>query len=166
MIRLARVPNGLEEIRAAYGDPDANHDVALDLEWARANLIVVPLPYQMRLSWQPTTYVQRVQCHRLIAPALIDALQEIGRGHSPEWLHAAELDYWAGCFNFRPQRSGAQLSTHSWGIAVDVNPQLGGLGEPPQMPDFIVDAFEVRGFEWGGRWKRPDGQHFQGATGF
>jgi hypothetical protein len=166
MIALTSVPHGIEEIRALYGDPDRNHDAVLDLDWARASLAVITLPYPMRLSWQPTTYVQRVQCHRLIGPALIDALQEIGAAHPPEYLHAAGLDFWGGCFNFRAARGQDKLSTHSWGIAVDINPQLGGLGEAPRMPGFIVEAFINRGFEWGGSWKRPDAMHFQSCTGY
>jgi len=34
------------------------------------------------------------------------------------------------------------------------------------MPWFIVEAFCDRGFEWGGTWEVPDGQHFQACTGY
>lgn len=166
MTRLNVVPVGLDQIIVLYGDPDADHNFILDLDWARDNLVMVTLPFSMRLSWRPTTYIQKVQCHKLIADALVDALGGIMDARGLGYLHATGLDMWGGCFNFRSARGLSKLSTHSWGIAVDINPHLAPLGEIPAMPAFITDAFEQRGFEWGGHWVRPDGMHFQACGGY
>lgn len=35
---------------------------------------------------------------------------------------------YGGCFSFRPQRTGTRLSTHSRGIAIDLNPESNAQG--------------------------------------
>ena len=75
-----------------------------------------------------------------------------------------------------------RLSVHSFGIAVDINPQYGGYwqyGLPHGMseeqvrqkkislvyknriPIEIVKVFEKHGFIWGGNWYHFDGMHFE-----
>ncbi|GEM_PF-4106099 len=63
--------------------------------------------------------------------------------------------------------SGCVLSTHSFGIAVDINWEENCNGcENFTMPIEIVDAFESYGFRWGGRYKSIfggtiDAMHFE-----
>jgi len=84
-----------------------------------------------------------------------------------KYLQENDWDRWGGCFNFRLKRGSNELSTHAWGIAVDINPHIAPFGgDPDKQPYFIVKAFERRGFEWGGRWSYPDGQHFQACHGY
>jgi hypothetical protein len=75
-----------------------------------------------------------------------------------------------------------RLSVHSFGIAVDINPDFGGYwqyGLPSSMdekqarekkiplvyknriPIEIVKIFEKHGFIWGGNWRHFDGMHFE-----
>ena len=75
-----------------------------------------------------------------------------------------------------------RLSVHSFGIAIDINPQYGGYwryGLPAGMseeqtrqkkiplvyknriPLEIVKVFEKHGFIWGGNWYHFDGMHFE-----
>lgn len=75
-------------------------------------------------------------------------------------LHEKLLTF-DGCFNIRKSRGLSIPSLHSWGVAVDFDAFRNQLGAEPQMDPKIVEIFEVHGFDWGGRWKRKDGMHFQ-----
>jgi hypothetical protein len=78
-----------------------------------------------------------------------------------------------GSFNWRRIAGTDRLSTHSFGIAVDLNSALGGYwrwGLRPdgslapydnRMPEALVRAFERHGFIWGGKWHHYDGMHFE-----
>ena len=87
------------------------------------------------------------------------------------------------CFNYRTKTSGASLSAHARGMAVDVNPLQnpyvkGEIVEPESARDYadrtvdfehkITDEdlccklFRSRGFQWGGAWNSvKDYQHFE-----
>jgi hypothetical protein len=72
----------------------------------------------------------------------------------------------AGCHSVRAVRGGAQLSRHAWGAAVDLNAVSNPLGAAPQIDPRLVEVLESYGLRWGGRFLRPDGQHFEGSTAF
>ena len=63
--------------------------------------------------------------------------------------------------------SGCVLSTHSFGIAVDINWDENCNGcSSYTMPEEIVDIFESYGFRWGGRYRsifgsKIDSMHFE-----
>ena len=172
MIKLSDVPDGYTGIIKRYGNPDADGDSILDPEWYQEATTNFPLPWPMRLSWDPAVKVHNIRAHRIVGPAIIDALFEIEEKTGYLSLEVSGHDYLGGAYNFRHQRNSKWLSTHAWGIAIDINPHLGGLGNVPEMPEIIVEAFKKRGFEWGGDWpalnpKWPyDGMHFQAATGY
>jgi hypothetical protein len=73
-----------------------------------------------------------------------------------------------GCFSFRPQRAASKLSTHAWGIAVDLNPASNAQGSGGDMDGGVIRIFRDAGFEWGGEWegKRRDAMHFQFCAGY
>ena len=68
-----------------------------------------------------------------------------------------------GCFNNRPQKGGTKLSTHAWGISVDLNAATNALGTSGDMDARVVEIFKEEGFVWGGEFGRPDPMHFQYA---
>jgi hypothetical protein len=76
-----------------------------------------------------------------------------------------------GTWQWRTIARSRSLSTHSWGIALDLNPEKTeywrwAIPAKPirwknRTPQAIVDAFEAEGFVWGGRWLHYDTMHFE-----
>jgi len=166
MKTLDYVPKGLIEIKKYYGNPDVDGDFILDTWFVGDNLSIFWFPFPMHLSWKPDHLVRRFQAHVKVGLVIIDALKEIAAYKGEGYLEDNKLNYYGGCFNFRKMRGADKLSTHSYGIAIDINPHIAPFGRPGRQPDFIVKAFERRGFEWGGRWRYPDPMHFQACTGY
>ena len=147
-----------------YGVPDANNDHEVDRNWLNTRTSVYKLPYPMVASWRDTLIFTRMRVHDLVAPAMMDAFRAILSQVGIEELQARKWDRTGGVFCYRPAKGDpTMLSTHSLAAAVDVNPHLGLYGKKTSQPSFIVSAFEVRGFVWGGHWKMPhtDGMHLQ-----
>lgn len=76
-----------------------------------------------------------------------------------------------GTFIWRKIARSKNLSTHAFGIAIDINVDRAHYwrwqkrGEPlkwqNKIPQVVVDAFEAEGFIWGGRWLHYDTMHFE-----
>ena len=78
---------------------------------------------------------------------------------------------YGGCYAWRAQRGAAKLSTHTWGIAIDLDPARNARGVKwdggkKMMPEKAVQIFKAAGFTWGGDFKVPDCMHFQFARGY
>ena len=98
--------------------------------------------------------------------ALQEALLEVKLSHGEEYLHTEGLDSFGGVFNFHPQKGSALiLSSHAFGAAIDLNPEIAPFAGVSHQPDFIVKAFQHQGFTWGGEFPTSDGMHFQFGTG-
>jgi hypothetical protein len=79
----------------------------------------------------------------------------------------------AGTYSCRPVRDTGRMSMHSYGAAIDLNLAysdywIWSAGQNARavpyhnrMPEQIVDAFERRGFIWGGKWYHYDTMHFE-----
>lgn len=163
-----KTPNGLQEIKDMFGDI-TNYivtDGTLAEEWHDDYLTIINLPFSMPLSWDKTSDVSRITCHKLLAPMFVTVFAQI----KTQGLDKYITDF-GGCFSYRPQRTsinGSKLSTHAWGIAIDLNPNEDEQGTAGSMPQGIIDIFKANGFEWGGIWegKIKDPMHFQFATGY
>lgn len=158
-------PHGLDAILAEFGDIYAclRDDGTLDPLWETDQLARAVLPFPIPLSWDPAKQVLSVYCHRRLVPVFPAVMAEIDRRGLREKVRT-----FGGCFNFRAKRSGSKLSTHSWGIAIDLNPETNAMGQAGDMPAGIVAAFESHGFTWGGRWtgRGKDPMHFQFCSGY
>jgi hypothetical protein len=101
--------------------------------------------------------------HEKIAAPLARVEKRLA-GHK-EWSHF--FSPLGGGFNDRVIAGTERTSAHAWGIAIDLNPDLGDYwrwqkgGWKNRVPQGIVDAFEAEGFIWGGRWFHFDTMHFE-----
>jgi hypothetical protein len=159
------------ECRQFYGDPDTNGDGTPDAAWEAAHLVNIAPPYKMRFAWDIGREVSTIRCHKLVAHDLSAILLEISEAyeHNLSRLKDAGLDLYGGCYNFRMMRGSTRLSMHSYACAIDINPSANPLGKAwmpnaGMMPMGVVTIFERHGWVWGGRWSRPDCQHFQAAS--
>lgn len=85
------------------------------------------LPFPFVIAWDSTQRIVRHSCHRLVAPSLTRIYAEAAKHYGEEQFRLLRLDQWGGCYNFRATRGGTRLSTHAWGIAVDIDPERNGL---------------------------------------
>ena len=131
-------------------------------ESRKHDLVIVPVPFRLRLSWKPT-YIDRVMVHPRIAYEFESALDIILDYYGIKFIQEHYLDEFGGTFNARKSRGSDRWSVHAWAMAVDYVPSLGKFNTPALTPAPIVDAFKSQGFLWGGDWKRPDGMHFTGV---
>ncbi len=170
MKTLDYVPDGLNDILEYYGNPDRDDNFAPDRAFEENALVWVKAPYDLFLPWRLHKPCEWIFCHRLVAESLLDALEEIESYHGGDYVDTHDLDRYGGMYHFRKMHSVDALSTHSWGIAIDLNPDRAGWGaDPATQPEFIVEAFVRRGWNWGGHWPpkyTSDPMHFQACTGY
>ena len=68
----------------------------------------------------------------------------------------SKISSFGGCFAFRQQRTGAKLSTHSWGIAIDLNIGNNPQGSSGDMDTGFIEIFRERRIRVGRRLVRQD----------
>jgi hypothetical protein len=123
--------------------------------WQRANLVVKALPI-----------LGRMRCHKVVAEAAANALGEVLAQGLAGSINVRDTRRYGGCYGPREVRtdrgtSGHNLSRHSWGAALDINPSSNRFGRAPTMDPRVVDIFRKHGFAWGGSFLIPDGMHFE-----
>jgi hypothetical protein len=138
-------------------------DHTLDPRWQTDFLQRITLPFPMTLSWDRSRSVSQITCHKRLCSIFAEVFSSIQSTGLEKHITS-----FGGCFSFRPQRTGAKLSTHSWGIAIDLNTETNAQGTAGNMDPGIVEILRKSGFEWGGGWhsKSQDPMHFQFCTGY
>jgi hypothetical protein len=158
-------PNGLDGIIHTFGDISAciRNDGHLKPAWETEHLVSARLPFAIPLSWDRSQRVKGIYCHILLAPVVSELFSQIDRRGLRK-----ETKTFGGCFNYRPKRQSSKLSTHCWGIAIDLNPETNRQGGAGDMHPEIVALFREYGFTWGGDWsgRSKDPMHFQYCTGY
>ncbi len=132
--------------KAKYGDAALAHALASRLAWGN-----------------PAPLATKIRCHKVVAPTMVQVFSAVERAG----LKSAVRTY-GGCYNYRPKRTGSRPSTHSWGIALDLNPGTNAMGTAGDMDPRLVELFREHGFKWGGDWtgRNKDPMHFQFCTGY
>jgi len=157
-------PRGLDQIIQTFGEPreETTTGVELDKSWERSYMGRAKLGFNIPLSWDKNVLVGSIYCHKKLTPAFEAAFGEI----AAVGLEKKVFSY-GGCFNFRVKRRSERLSTHSWGIAIDLNTEDNLMGTEGKMDPGLVKIFQRHGFEWGGGWSgTKDPMHFQYCTGY
>lgn len=144
---------------AIYGKPN---------ETGEGYLTTIQLPYPMRLAWDLDTTVKRMRCHKLVAENFRAVFNDLLIHYGYDKIVELGIDKFGGCFNFRKMRGGSDWSTHSWGIAIDLDPGRNKLKETSRTARFarpeykqMIDIFYKHGFISLGVEKNYDWMHFQ-----
>jgi len=131
-------------------------------------LTTIKLPYPMRLAWDKKTTINKMRCHKLVAEDFIAVFEDILKHYGLEKIKELGIDLFGGCFNFRAMRGGSDYSRHSWGIAIDLDPERNQLKTPYSKSQFakpeyakLHEIFEKHGFENLGKVKGYDAMHWQ-----
>jgi hypothetical protein len=125
------------------------------------------------LQWCPKLVNQTIQFN--VKNGAYEALKRVSQelDKHPEWKKY--LTNVGGTFNWRNISGTNRLSSHSYGITIDINTTYSNywqwdcgcknegttLKYRNQIPLAIVAVFEENGFIWGGRWLHYDTMHFE-----
>jgi hypothetical protein len=94
--------------------------------------------------------------------AFTDVLKELGI----DYIKAHRLNISGGTFCYRLERGGSRLSVHSWGCAIDMDPQHNPFPHSYNAGLGMLDAkfagiLERHGFTWRGAAGDNDAMHLQ-----
>ena len=132
--------------------------------------VTLELPYPMKLAWDLRRTVERITVHELVAASAARALRQIAQSYSPEQRRELGIDIFGGSLNVRRMRGGSAWSMHSWGIALDFDPERNQLkwgrdrarlAQPDAEP--FWRAWEAEGWVSLGRELNYDWMHVQAA---
>jgi LysM repeat protein len=158
-------PHGMAAIVETFGDIRgyARDDGTPDPRWETQFMARAALPFPIPLDWDRSKSASGIRCHKLIVPLLEAVFTDVVN----KGLQGAVKTYGGG-YNWRMKRGQAKPSTHSWGIAIDLNARTNGMGSAGDMDPELVKLFEGYGFTWGGRWsgRSKDPMHFQYCSGY
>ena len=149
-----RIPpkNMVESIYGSFGykeHPDIKGAIIIDPKWVRQNITKLTLHTG-----------QHVWCHKLVAFEMGELYKKACEvsGYTPKKVAA----WVARHMRWDPSRS---LSTHSWGIAFDIDWHLNGINmtdTPLHRHPEWVKTFTDAGWDAGIHWRSyPDPMHFQ-----
>lgn len=131
---------------------------------------IVKLPIKFRLAWDISTEIASFKCHSKCAAAFTRIFNLAVDHYGEAEYRRLRLDLFGGCYNLRQMRGGSAWSMHSWGIAVDLDPERNQLKWGKDRASFArreYDPFwkivEDEGAVSLGRVANYDYMHFQFA---
>lgn len=134
------------------------------------NQVKLTLPYPHRLSWDLRQTINSFSCNAKVHDSAKRILTKVLDRYGIERIRELRLDRWGGCLNIRKMRGGGNMSTHSWGIAMDYDPERNQLKWGRSQAAFAQaeyddwwNCWEEEGWVSLGRIKNYDWMHVQAA---
>lgn len=133
--------------------------------------VMLTLPFKMRLAWDLASGMTRFSCHKRVSESLERIFVRTRDHYGLEEIQRLRLDLFGGCLNVRKMRGSATAwSIHSWGCAVDIDPdhnQLKSKRAQASLDGPEFDPFWSFVYDEGaiglGRERDYDWMHFQFA---
>lgn len=148
-----------KQLIAKYGKPNVT---------GKGYLETIILPYPMRLAWDTEAKVTRMSCHKAVKTNFLNVFHDLLDHYGYEKIVELGIDLFGGCFNFRKMRGGSDWSRHSWGVAIDLDPERNLLKESHKTARFakpeykpMIEIFYKHGFVSLGVEKDYDWMHFE-----
>lgn len=128
------------------------------------------LPFPMRLAWDKGVVVRKIQLHEKVHDSAARAFDRIAAAYDEAARKRLGLDLFGGSLNVRRMRGGSSYSMHSWGIAIDFDPERNQLKwgrdrarlAQPDAEEFWR-IWEAEGWASLGRARNMDWMHVQAA---
>lgn len=151
-------PYGYDEIIATYGDP--TRFVSNPGVWEAKILDAFELPFSVTFGGARVTHMR---AHKLAVPVFKAVFADIKAAGLTELVQEFN-----GLYAFRTKMTNhVHLSTHVWGIAIDLNASKFPLGSTARQDGRLIDIFVAHGFTYGGDFHgTKDGMHWQLAGGY
>lgn len=134
------------------------------------NQTSIEIPFDMFLAWDKSARVRKITLHQKVAASGLAAFESIAKTYSEKERVDLGINIFGGSLNVRRMRGGTRYSMHSWGIAIDFDPERNGLHvHKPEArlshPDAVAFwlAWEAQGWLSLGRAKDFDWMHIQAA---
>lgn len=99
------------------------------------------LPFEMTIAWDPKDKIKKFGCHELVKKPLERLFQRTFDHYGYEKIKELRLHLYGGCYNKRKMRGGSSWSQHSWGIAVDLDPDNNQLKWGRNKATFAKPAY-------------------------
>lgn len=132
----------LKKILQKYGQPGDQR-----------NFTAIDLPYPMILAWDKKKKINKIVCHKLVADNFKNAFLQMLNAYGTAEINRLGINIYGGCLNHRPKRgceakyadaiakgrielACTYLSTHSWAIAIDLDPERNTLLETARTARF------------------------------
>lgn len=132
--------------------------------------VSVEVPFDFYLAWSTSTRIKKITVHSKVAASAERVLNRIAGIYSPIERRSLGIDLFGGSLNVRRKRGGTSWSMHSWGIAIDFDPELNQLDwhkprarlSHPEAISFWKE-WEAEGWLSLGRARDFDWMHVQAA---
>lgn len=134
------------------------------------NQVTLKMPFPLRLAWDTDEKVYRYSCHRKVHDSMLRVWNRTLDHYGHQRIQELGLDLFGGCLNVRKMRGGSKYSMHSWGIAVDIDPERNSLRtswknsqmSKPEYKPFVQFWYDEGAINLGVE-ANFDSQHFQFA---
>lgn len=144
VIQFLRFPSSTvsPEVQSELPKRDISLDVApptLKQVWPRQDIVPgffggvglhqssIEAPFDMVLAWDRSARVKKITLHEKVAQSALSVLEKVGQYYSASEREALGLNIFGGSLNVRRMRGGTRYSMHSWGIAMDFDPERNQL---------------------------------------
>ncbi len=151
-------------LNAFYGNSRGS-DGEASAHWEQLNLIRWVPVYPMFYSDEERTPLKTMRIHKKCFNAFEAGFKDVLTTLGRDYIEKHRLNISGGTYCFRLQRGGSRLSVHSWGCAIDMDPQHNPFPHRYSGPPMIDEKFAAilmrHGFCWRGAKGDIDPMHFQ-----